>query len=103
MRHRYTSDSARSAARARWDGVPADTASAAGETVLLYPLDGLLLRRVTVEDLASGETHILEFYGTRRLNGWRVTVDGRAWKTCGWSQALAMVRKSCVRYGRASQ
>lgn len=99
MRHRWTGDSARRAARVRWDGVPD---IAAGETVL-YPLDGILLRRVTVEDLASGETHILEFYGTRRLNGWRVTVDGRAWKTCGWSQALAMLRKSCVRYGRASE
>jgi hypothetical protein len=95
-RHKWTREQASAAARARWAaahaGLPPRPESA--------PLAGRLLRRVIVDDLGTGKQHVMNFYGTRRLNQYDVLVDGEYWRTCGWSAALAKVRKSCVRIGR---
>lgn len=96
LRNKWTREDARRAIRARWENAHAGMQTREAS----IPLEGRLLRQVTVADLLTGERHVLDFYGTRRLNRWRVDVDGRAWKTCGWSEALALVRKSCVRFGR---
>jgi len=95
-RHKWTRDEARAAIRARWTAAHAGLDPRPPAT----PLDGRLLRQVTVSDLLTGERHTLDFYGTIRLNQYRVTVDGTPWLVCGWSAAMAKVRKSCVRFGR---
>ncbi len=56
--------------------------------------------RLTIENFIVGECHILEFHPADRLNRFKILVDGRDWSTCGWSKALAKIRKSCVRMGR---
>ena len=95
-RHKWTREQASAAARARW------VAAHAGlpPKMDIAPLAGKLLRRVVVDDLLSERQHVLCFYGTKRLNQYDVLVDGNYWKTCGWSQALARVRKACVRIGK---
>ena len=95
-RHKWTREEARTAIRARWaaahEGIPPRPPAA--------PLEGRLLRQVSVADILTGERHVLDFYGTARLNCYAVHVDGKPWQVCGWSQALAKIRKSCVRLGR---
>jgi len=95
-RYRYTHEQASAAARARW------TAAHSGllPRPPAAPFAGRLLRQIIVADIVTGERHTLDFYGTARLNRYEVRVDGAAWRVCGWSQALSMVRKSCVRFGR---
>jgi hypothetical protein len=63
-------------------------------------MDGRLLRQVSVADLVTGERHVLDFYGTTRLNCYAVRVDEQPWRVCGWSAAMALVRKACVRFGK---
>lgn len=67
-----------------------------------YPADlPNLRRRLTVEDYDFGpRVHVLEFYRTRRVDCYRVLVDGREWqRSIGWSRALAGLRKSLPRLG----
>ena len=95
-RHKWTREEARRAIRVRWEkahtNLPPREMSAT--------LEGRLLRQVVVSDLLTGERHTLDFYGTARLNQYDVRVDGKPWRVCGWSAAMALVRKSCVRFGR---
>ena len=58
-----------------------------------------LRREVVVIDFDSGEpvTHTLHFYKTRRVDVFRVESDGQPWKCCGWSVALAGLRKAYPR------
>lgn len=60
-----------------------------------------LRRRLIVEDFDFGRrVHVLEFYRTRRVDCYRVVVDGREWqRSVGWSRALAGLRKSLPRVG----
>ena len=95
-RHKWTREQASAAARARWTAAHADLPPSPHAT----PLAGRLLRQVVVADLMTGERHTLDFYGTARLNCYDVRVDGQPWRVCGWSVAMALVRKSCVRFGR---
>lgn len=53
--------------------------------------------RITVENLVSGKTHVLVFHPGSRRGRFKVDVDGVFWRECGWSEALAGVRKSCKR------
>lgn len=58
-----------------------------------------LRREVLVIDHDSGEpvTHTLHLYRTRRVDTYRVEADGKPWKRCGWSAALAGLRKAYQR------
>lgn len=58
-----------------------------------------LRREVIVIDYDSGQpvTHTLHLYRTRRVDTYRVEADGKPWKCCGWSVALAGLRKSYQR------
>ena len=57
-----------------------------------------LRMRITVERFDfDGERHVFELHRTRRVDTYRVTVDGRAWMTAGLSTVLAGIRKSCPR------
>lgn len=58
-----------------------------------------LRREVIVIDYDSGkpETHTLHFYRTARVDRYRVEADGKPWKSCGWSVALACLRKAFQR------
>ena len=59
----------------------------------------LLRRECIVVDYDSGQplTHTLHFYRTRRTDVYRVEADGNPWKSCGWSAALAGLRKAYPR------
>jgi hypothetical protein len=95
-RHKWSREKAILAARARWGKTHADMPL----RDVSAPLESRLLRQVTIADLLTGARHTLDFYGTARLNQYDVRVDGKPWRVCGWSTALAMARKSCVRFGR---
>ena len=58
-----------------------------------------LRREVTVIDFDGPEpvAHTLHFYKSRRIDSYRVFADGKPWKVCGWSVALAGLRKACQR------
>jgi len=58
-----------------------------------------LRREVIVIDYDSGEpvTHTLHLYKTRRVDVYRIEADGKPWKCCGWSTALAGLRKAYPR------
>jgi hypothetical protein len=58
-----------------------------------------LRRELIVIDYDSGQpvTHTLHFYRSRRVDVYRVAADGQPWKSCGWSAALAGLRKAYPR------
>ena len=65
-----------------------------------YPPDLPNLRReVIVIDYDSGKpiTHTLHLNRTRRVDVYRVEADGQPWRCCGWSAALAGLRKAYPR------
>ena len=65
-----------------------------------YPPELPDVRRiVTVTDFDSGEpvTHTLTLRKSRRVDVYRVEADGQPWKCCGWSAALAGLRKAFPR------
>ncbi len=60
-----------------------------------------LLRRITLEDFASGQKHVFDLHRCRRIDQYRVVVNGRAWRDqAGMSRILAGLRKAWGRYGR---
>jgi hypothetical protein len=62
-----------------------------------------LRRRIVIEDFDFGHrVHVLELYRTRRVDCFRVVVDGKPWKDrLGFSAILAGIRKSLPRVGAA--
>jgi hypothetical protein len=58
-----------------------------------------LRREVIVIDFDGPEpiTHTLHLFKTRRVDMYRVEADGKPWKSCGWSAALAGLRKAYQR------
>ena len=58
-----------------------------------------LRREVRVIDYDTGQpvTHTLHLRRTRRVDTYRVEADGQPWKCCGWSAALAGLRKAYPR------
>jgi hypothetical protein len=57
-----------------------------------------LRMRITVERFDFGhETHVFELRKTRRVDVYRITVDGKDWKCGGLTAALEGVRKACPR------
>lgn len=65
-----------------------------------YPPELPELRRViNVTDYDGPEpvTHTLELRKSRRVDTYRVMADGQPWKVCGWSAALAGLRKAFQR------
>ena len=66
-----------------------------------YPIDVPDLRRkIIIEDYDSGAVvrHEIEMHSTRRIDCYRVVVDGKELKnSAGWSAILAGIRKSLPR------
>lgn len=58
-----------------------------------------LRREVIVIDYDSGQpvAHTLHLYRTKRVDTYRVEANGKPWKCCGWSAALAGLRKAYPR------
>lgn len=67
----------------------------------VYPLDiPDIRRRIVVEDYDCGRVvrHEFELHKTRRIDCYRVIVDGKEWKkSAGWSAVLAGLRKALPR------
>jgi hypothetical protein len=54
--------------------------------------------RITVERFDFGhETHAFELRKTRRVDVYRISVDGKDWKRGGLTAALEGIRKACPR------
>lgn len=64
-----------------------------------YPAELPDLRmRITVERFDfDNERHVIELHRTRRVDVYRVTVDGLDWMTAGLSSVLAGLRKALPR------
>ncbi len=58
-----------------------------------------LRRVVTITDHDTGQpiTHTVELRKSRRVDVYRVSVDGQQWRSCGWSAVLVMLRKAYPR------
>ena len=58
-----------------------------------------LRRVVTVTDFdgPAPVTHELRMHRSRRVDSYRVVADGQPWRVCGWSAALAGLRKAYQR------
>lgn len=52
---------------------------------------------LTFKRCKTGEENSLTFYPGPRLNNYRITVDGKKWRTCGFTDALERIAKSCYR------
>lgn len=86
------SEKARRAAQARWD--------AYHDTLDALPVYSNLpddCFKITVENLISGKTDVLLFHPGDRAGRYKIDVNGRFWKTCGWTEATVRIRKSCKR------
>jgi hypothetical protein len=55
--------------------------------------------RITVErlDTAQPQRHVFELHTTRRVDVYRVTVDGQPWRSTGLTGVLEGLRKACPR------
>lgn len=74
--------------------------AAQGRGPILRASDLPELRRVvTVTDHDTGQpvTHRIELLRSRRVDTYRVLVDGQPWRACGWSAVLAMLRTAYPR------
>jgi hypothetical protein len=100
MTYRKTKRSAETLASMRAGREAARLARPAPEYPIALPD---LRRRVIVIDYDFGErVHTLDLYRTRRVDCYRVVVDGQPWKDgIGWSRILAGLRKSLPRVGAA--
>lgn len=58
-----------------------------------------LRRVVTVTDFDGPEpvTHTMELHRSGRVDSYRCFADGQPWRVCGWSAALAGLRKAYQR------
>lgn len=58
-----------------------------------------LRRVVTITDYDTGEpvTHELRLLRSRRVDSYRVIVDGQPWHRAGWTAVLAMLRRAYPR------
>ena len=60
-----------------------------------------LIRRIVLEDYVSGKKHTFDLHRCRRIDQYRVLVDGRLWReSIGLAGILAGIRKAWGRYGR---
>lgn len=55
------------------------------------------LYRLTFENLITGKTEVLVFHPGSRKNNYRIDVNGKEWKVCGFNGALDRIGKSCYR------
>jgi len=89
---RKRSEKASRAANARWATYHA--AMAEEPTLRDLPPDCF---RITVENLINGKTEVILFHPAGKSGRYRVDVNGKYWKTCGWTDATVRMRKSCKR------
>jgi len=58
------------------------------------------LRRIVVEDIHRG-THVIECWAGPRIDQFRATVDGQAWRPAiGWHRICRGLAKAYAPYGR---
>lgn len=57
--------------------------------------------QLTFENLITGKTEVLLFHPGTRKNNYRIDVNGKYWRTCGWADAMERIRKSCYKTSRA--
>lgn len=83
---------ARRAANERWRRYHE---SMNGEPVRIDPPEDMF--RLTFENLITGKTDVLLFHPGPRKNNYRIDVNGREWRVCGFNDALDSVGKSCYK------
>lgn len=88
---RKRSERATSAVNARWDRYHADVSQQIPDPL---PVD---LFRLTFENLITGKTEVLLFHPGDRTNNYRIDVNGKYWRTCGFADAMERVGKGCYK------
>jgi hypothetical protein len=94
---RKRSEKASRAAQARWDAYHALLAES-GEPIITDPPADMY--RITFENLMTGKAEILTFHPGPRLNNYRIEVNGKPWRVCGFVDAMDRLVKSCYRLAR---
>ncbi len=92
---RERSDRASRAAQARWD---AYHDSLADEPIPPDPPADMY--RLTFENLMTGKSEVLTFHPGTRKNNYRIDVNGKPWRVCGFTDALERIEKSCYKMAR---
>lgn len=59
--------------------------------------------RITVENLITGKAEIILFHPGPRINNYRIDVNGKPWRTCGFVDALRRIEKSCYKMRRMNR
>ena len=52
---------------------------------------------VTDHDTGSPVSHVMRLYRTRRVDTYRIEIDGEQWRCGGWTAALLALRKAYPR------
>lgn len=95
---RKRSEKASRAAEARWTAYHAQFADEP-----IPPDPPADMYRLTFENLMTGKTEVLLFHPGPRRNNYRVDVNGKAWRVCGFHDALSRIEKSCYKMASENQ
>lgn len=82
----------RQGAEARW---AAYHKALADEPILPEP--PVDLYELTFRNLVTGKTEVLLFHPGPRRNNYRIDVNGKPWRICGFHDALGRIEKSCYK------
>lgn len=50
---------------------------------------------ISIKSHISGKVNTLVFHPGSRRGRYKIDVNGEPWQECGWSEAMAKIRKSC--------
>jgi len=91
------SERASRAATARWDKYHEEQAN---EPIRCATDPNEPIFELTFTRLKTGEFNTLVFYPGTRSNNYRITVNGKPWRTCGFADATERLSKGCYRCSR---
>lgn len=86
---------AKSGAKARWDKHHENLAD---EPVRTDPPKEHY--EITVKNLLTGSVNVLLFRQGSRRGRYKISVNDKFWKECGFDKSLDKIRESCVRMGK---
>lgn len=92
---RKRSEKASRAAEARWS---AYHALIADEPIATTPPADMY--RLTFENLMTGKIEVMLFHPGTRSNNYRIDLNSKFWRTCGFVDALDRIVRSCYKLSR---
>jgi hypothetical protein len=88
---RKRSERASRAVTARWERYHAEIGQQSPDSLTED------LFELTFKNLLTGKTEVLLFRPGDRKNNYRIDVNGKYWRTCGFADATKRIGKSCYR------